>query len=140
MPIRLAESDAEIDRCYPVMAQLRPQFARDAFVAQVRRQMQQDRFRLVYLEEDGAVAGFREGEMLHRGRYVYVDDLVTDADSRSRGHGGQLFDWLVAYARAAGCQQLHLDSGVQRAGAHRFYFAKRMHVSSFHFLLRLDEG
>ena len=44
--------------------------------------------------------------------------------------GGALFDWLVAEARAAGCKQLDLDSGVQRFAAHRFYLMKRMSISN----------
>jgi len=34
--------------------------------------------------------------------------------------------------------QLHLDSGVQRFSAHRFYLSKRMEISSHHFSLKLD--
>ena len=69
---------------------------------------------------------------------MYVADLVTDAAARSQGYGGRLFDWLVNHAIVEGCQQLDLDSGVQRTGAHRFYFGKRMHVTGFHFALQLQ--
>jgi hypothetical protein len=48
-----------------------------------------------------------------------------------------LFDWLVGEARAAGCQSLELDSGVQRFDAHRFYLRNRMAISSHHFRLAL---
>ena len=47
-----------------------------------------------------AVAGYRLLESLYAGRHYYVDDLVTDAEARSSGYGGILFDWLVAEARA----------------------------------------
>ena len=69
--------------------------------------------------------------------FMYVDDLVTDAEARSRGYGDALFDWLVNYARTQGCTRLDLDSGVQRFAAHRFYFRKRMHISFYHFALEL---
>ena len=141
MSIQLADTDDQIERCFPVMSQLRPHLVEREFLARVRRQFQQAGYRLAYLEEDGrvkAVAGFRIGEMLFSGLQMYVDDLVTDSAERSRGHGAALFDWLVEYARAQNCQQLDLDSGVQRAGAHRFYFTKRMQISSYHFSLKLE--
>jgi GNAT superfamily N-acetyltransferase len=71
--------------------------------------------------------------MLHRGRYLYVDDLVTDESERSKGYGDAIFDWLVNYAKEQNCDQFHLDSGVQRFDAHRFYFRKRMKILAYHF-------
>ena len=69
---------------------------------------------------------------------MYVDDLVADESSRSQGHGGALFDWLVRHAKESACSQLHLDSGVQRFSAHRFYLAKRMQIVCHHFSLELS--
>jgi GNAT superfamily N-acetyltransferase len=138
--IQLAETDAEIERCFPVMAQLRPHLEPDAFVGVVRQQMAGG-YRLAYLVDNGevrAVAGYRVLDMLAHGRVLYVDDLVTDAATRSRGHGDGLFDWLCEEAWKDGCQHLHLDSGVQRAGAHRFYFRKRMQIASYHFALPVE--
>lgn len=139
--IRLAESDADIAACLPVMRELRPHLTTaEDFVARVRRQQAQAGYRLAFLEVAGrprAVGGFRIGEYLAWGRAMYIDDLVTAAEERSSGHGGALLDWLIAHARADGCDQLHLDSGVQRFDAHRFYLGKRMKISSHHFQMEL---
>ena len=137
--IRLAETDDEIDRCFPVMAELRPQQRRERFVEQVRQQGR-DRYRLVFLEDDGevrAVGGFRISESLAWGKYLYVDDLVTSERSRSKGYGHAVLVWLIAHAREAGCDEFHLDSGVQRFGAHRFYLREGMDITSHHFVLKL---
>jgi GNAT superfamily N-acetyltransferase len=137
--IRVCGTPHEIERCFPVMAELRPHLARDGFQERIARQ-QAEGYRLAYLEHDGevrAVAGYRLLEMLAFGRSLYVDDLVTRAADRSRGYGDRLFDWLVAEARGAGCVMLHLDSGTQRVEAHRFYFRKRMAIRSFRFQLDL---
>lgn len=139
MNIAEAITDADVRRCYAVMAQLRPHLAEEQFVEQVQRQ-RRGGYQLAYLEEDGqvrAVAGFRLHETLVSGRHVYVDDLVTDETKRSRGWGGALFDWLVDWARKADCVHFELDSGVQRFAAHRFYFTKRMNISSYHFRMKL---
>jgi len=139
MKIALAETEADIARCCPVMAELRPHLVATEFAARVRKQ-QATGFHLAYLEEVGevrAVAGFRYLETLAWGKILYVDDLVAAPAQRSRGHGGQLFDWLVAQAKQNNCDEFHLDSGVQRFGAHRFYLTQRMDITCHHFALKL---
>lgn len=142
MAIRLAESDAEITACFLTMRQLRPRLTGEQdFLTRVRRQQQQG-YLLAFVEEQGravCVAGFRLLENLAWGRVVYVDDLVTDEAARSRGHGEALLNWLIEYARREDCDEFHLDSGVQRFGAHRFYLNQRMDITSHHFALRLKE-
>ena len=137
--ISLAETDPDIARCFPVMRQLRPHLVETEFVARVRR-MQNEGFLLAFIEEQNAVravAGYRYQDKLFSGKNLYVDDLVTDSTQRSRGHGRALLAWLMAQARAHGCDNFELDSGVQRVEAHRFYFRERMHISSFHFVVPL---
>ncbi|MGI8649755.1 MAG: GNAT family N-acetyltransferase, partial [Rubrobacter sp.] len=63
--------------------------------------------------------------------------LVTSEDARSGGVGKAMLDWLEAEARQNGCVSLQLDSGVQRAEAHRFYFRERMTIASYHFTKEL---
>jgi GNAT superfamily N-acetyltransferase len=66
-----------------------------------------------------------------------VDDLVSDQNARSKNYGKRMMDWLLAEARNNGCQELHLDSGVQRHAAHRFYLRERMDITCFHFGLKI---
>lgn len=80
-----------------------------------------------------AAAGFRLSENLAWGRFLYVDDLVTRSEYRSKGYGTTLLSWLKDYAAQAGCVQLHLDSGIQRKDAHRFYEREGLCVAGYHF-------
>jgi GNAT superfamily N-acetyltransferase len=134
MDICLAETDEQIAACYSVMRELRPHVREEDFVARVRVQ-QRAGYRLVYAAESApvAVAGFRIAENLAWGRFLYVDDLVALPANRSRGHGAALLAWLARYAFDQGCAQLHLDSGVRREDAHRFYRREGMALSSYHF-------
>lgn len=137
--VRLAETQEDIDRCFAVMLELRPHLKAESFVERVLRQQAQG-YRLAFVEEDGKVqacAGYRLSESLSWGRFMYVDDLITASAARSRGFGGELLHWLQAEARAAGCAEFHLDSGVQRFGAHRFYLRERMDIIAHHFALKL---
>ncbi len=139
--IRLADNDQDISRCIPVIQQLRPHIPTADFLPRIRQQMQQG-YRLAMLERDGhvvALAGFRLSENLAWGLFLYVDDLITDETQRSTGAGKALFDWLVDYAHQHGCQELHLDSGVQRFDAHRFYLREGMHIAGHHFALSLTK-
>ncbi|MEP7148953.1 MAG: GNAT family N-acetyltransferase, partial [Acidobacteriota bacterium] len=56
---------------------------------------------------------------------------------RSKGYGGELFDWIVDLARAENCDHVRLLSGVQRFDAHRFYLMKRMNIEAHYFTLSL---
>jgi GNAT superfamily N-acetyltransferase len=81
------------------------------------------------------VAGFRELTNLAWGHAVYVDDLSTLPDARGRGYGRALLEWCADEARRLGCDQVHLDSGVEanRLDAHRLYLNTGMRITSFHF-------
>jgi GNAT superfamily N-acetyltransferase len=138
--VQHADTDTDRARAFPVIAQLRPHLSLEAFLAQARRQSDAAGWRLLTAELEGRVvacAGYRISEWLAWGKALYVDDLVTDANVRSGGHGGALFDWLVAHAKERGCACMQLDSGVQRFDAHRFYLTKRMEIRSHHFSLKL---
>ena len=139
MAIALAITREDIQRCFSVMAELRPHVAEADFVARIRRQ-QKNGYHLAFLTDKKvvkAVAGYRFSESLSWGKFLYVDDLATAEKFRSSGQGQRLFQWLVKEAKARGCDQLHLDSGVQRFGAHRFYLASRMDIIAHHFSMKL---
>ena len=133
---------AQVASTWPVMRQLRPHLDLEQYLAAVARMRETDGFRLLAASIDGkvaAVAGFRTMEMLYCGRILSVDDLITDDSMRSRGLGKALLDWLTREARSLGCGQIHLDSGVQRLDAHRFYEREGFKKTAFHFAARIDQ-
>ena len=135
MEIRIAKTDEEIVNCYETMGQLRPNIKKDDFLERVREQ-EKTGYILAFGEDEGRVvsaAGFRFVKTLAWGKFLYVDDLVTDEAQRSKGYGDKMIDWLMEYAKKNECQEFHLDSGVQRFLAHRFYFRKGMTISGYHF-------
>ena len=139
--IVIAQTDAEILRCFCVMAELRPHLREDRFVERVRRQQTRHGYQLVSLNDEGVVkvvGGFRIEECLAWGKFLYVDDLVTASSVRSQGAGQQLLDWLLAHAREQMCEEFHLDSGVQRFEAHGFYLKNRLHITAHHFARKLS--
>ena len=122
------------------MKELRTHLRESELVETVRR-FEKIGFRLAFVSfgrDVKSVAGFRITENLDNGRFMYVDDIVTNSDERSKGYGQQLFDWLQEYAAREGCAALTLDSGVQRFDAHRFYLRNRMRISSHHFWIKVS--
>lgn len=140
--IREADTPEQLRACFPVMAELRTTLTEEEFLERVGRQRAHG-YRVAYsIDADRVVcvAGFRTVESLAWGRALYVDDLVTRATARSAGHGARMLTWLEDRARTLGCTQLHLDSGVQRADAHRFYEANGMTRAGYHFFRELGAG
>ena len=138
--INFATTDEEINACYSVMSELRTHIKPEEFLPRVRRQMERFDYKLAYLKDEGevkAVAGIRISEWLHGGKYVEIDDLVSKAGDRSKGYGGQLFDWIIDFAKAENCDHVRLLSGVQRFDAHRFYLTKRMNIEAHYFTIPL---
>jgi len=138
--VRTLTTDDEILAARRVMRQLRPQISEEAYLETVRRMMRTDGYlQAAVFEGDTVVAvtGYRFMEMLYAGKTLYVDDLNTDETRRSQGHGKTLMDWLKREARARGCGQLQLDSGVQREQTHRFYFREGLTINCHHFRIDL---
>ena len=135
--IKVVESDKEILSTYSVMKSLRENLKRKNYINSLRLQ-QKEGFKIVMLaakDKVKAVGGFRILNNLGRGKFLYVDDLVTKPEDRSKGYGSLLFDWLKKYANENECNQVVLDSGVQRFGAHKFYLEKGMKIVGHHFAM-----
>lgn len=117
-----------------VHRQLRPMLPED-YAARLRQVFSNGARMLLAVNGDKVVgvAVWRLIENTYEGLRLYVDDLVTDDNERSKGIGKALLQQLEVKARDFGCDVLTLDSGVQRAAAHKFYFREGMHIPSYCF-------
>jgi GNAT superfamily N-acetyltransferase len=135
----LVSSDAEIEACYTAFSALRPHLKQHEFLPQVKRQQLQS-YRILAVKADGcvvSVAGFRLAEFLAWGKVLYIDDLSTLPESRGRGYGAALMQWLIGYAGSCGCNAVHLDTGYSRYDAHKLYLNSGLKLSSHHMSLQL---
>lgn len=139
MKVKLASTDDDLIRAFPAVQALRPNLTVETYLPMVKRMMSNG-FHLAMLElENGnvpAIGGFRIDEMFHRGKGVYVDDLSTLEEHRSKGYGAIVLDFIIAYCKEQGCECIHLDSGVQRFRAHRFYLKYGFDITSHHFAMK----
>lgn len=136
-------NEADIPLCYPLIRQLRPHIpSAEAFAKRWRRQREAG-YRILALWSNGhpqALAGFRVTENLIHGRFLYVDDLITDADARAHGYGACLMDRLKAEAVAQGCDKLVLDTGLDNVLAHRFYYRQGLLARALRFSIQLGQA
>ncbi|RCU45347.1 MULTISPECIES: GNAT family N-acetyltransferase [Corallincola] len=134
MDVRIVTDGEALEEAAVVLCHLRTQFTFASLLRQVKKQVKEGyQLACVY---DGdkivAVGGFVIGLKLAWGKFIYVDDVIALPEERSKGAGKVLLDWLKKYAKQQGCDQLHLDSGVQRFDAHRFYHREGLNIASHH--------
>jgi GNAT superfamily N-acetyltransferase len=124
----------------PVLLELRPHLTATSFAAVYAEGHPQGlRFTAAYDDRRClGVAGWRVVAMTAYIKKLYVDDLVTTEEARSKGVGRALLAGLVERARSAGCRAFDLDSAVHRAAAHRFYMREGLAITAFHFGRALD--
>ncbi|MCM3236495.1 GNAT family N-acetyltransferase [Heyndrickxia oleronia] len=138
--VKVMKSDSEIMATFSTFKQLRPHLIEDKFLEKIRRMQENYGFNLVAIIENDEVkgaAGYRITESLAWGNYFYVDDLITDESSRRKGYAKILWDWLISQAKENDCEQFHLDSGVHRHDAHRFYLKGGLDITCHHFQMSL---
>lgn len=135
MKAHLLKSETELPLIAKVLLQLRPQYTISSLIEQIKKQQKMG-YQIAYVTSDEnilCVAGFVISEKLAWGKNIYIDDLVTDEKYRSTGAGTFLINWFKNFCLENGCKQLHLDSGVQRFAAHRFYLREKFDIASHHF-------
>lgn len=140
MNIKLAVSDDDIKKCWPAVKVLRPHLEEHQFLPMVK-EMTAEGYKLAFIDEDdtaAAIVGFRYLQYLFYGKHIYINDLSTLPDYRKKGYGSVLLDYVFECAKRMGIHTVTLDSGYQRADAHRLYLNKGFTISSHHFVKKLN--
>lgn len=145
MTVTIAQTDEQIRRCLPAVLALRPQFSAEQALEQIRFQQTEDRYVLAFIDlgdnaDAPAAIGYRIMHLLHSGKTLYIDDLLTLPEGRGKGYASALLDFVVGQAQQANCQTVSLDSGQNpaRYAAHRLYLNKGFNITSHHFHLSLQ--
>lgn len=117
----------ELIQAFPVMKQLRTHLDENTYLELVSEAQEKEDYKLVALLDDGeivAVVGFQPMITLYYGKYIWVCDLVTDSNKRSKGYGEKLLAYVQNWAKENNYDCIALSSGLQRVDAHRFYEEK----------------
>ncbi|MDQ0159711.1 GNAT family N-acetyltransferase [Alkalibacillus salilacus] len=117
-------SQNEILEAFPVMKQLRSHLDKKTYLDLVSDAKDKDRYKMFALFDEEtivAVTGFKPMITLYYGRFVWVCDLVTDQNSRSKGYGEKLLTYVHEWAKENNYESVALSSGILKTDAHRFY-------------------
>jgi GNAT superfamily N-acetyltransferase len=112
-----------MDAAFSVMKQLRTHLDLQAFRTRLNH-MQHESYELWALYHDQKVLGLVSTRLytdLVRGTHLYIDDLVTDANTRSQGIGAVLLKHAEELAQKHGCEILRLCCVIENEAGMRFY-------------------
>ena len=139
LEIQECRTDDEIRAAYPIVRQLRDSLDLSAFLHRVTKAKQGGYRLFCSRSREGIVGaiGLRIQDDLCWGHNLYVDDLVVDANLRSKGIGEFLMRFAEKLARSEECQCVRLASGISRTEAQRFYERLGYRKTSFAFALDL---
>ena len=141
MIIHTATDVQSINKCFDVMLALRHYLKKETFSDLITGMMSRG-YHLIFIEEGGkavCASGFRYTEHLAWGKAIYIDDLSTMPEARSKGYASALLDHIFQLAKEKNCDQVHLDSGCNEARyeAHRLYLKKGFNITSHHFAIKV---
>ena len=132
----------ELDVVYEVLSQLRVTLSFKEFDDLVY-DMREMNYKMIGLfERDKLItyAGVAVQTNFYHKRHLYVFDLVTDEEYRSKNYGYEMLDYLEVYAKTAMCENIVLSSGLQRESAHKFYEKNGFSKKSFLFVKEVQRG
>ncbi len=121
------KSTEELKEAFVVMRELRPNLDEETYLEYVNEAREKGSYHLYALYEEGeivAVIGFSPMITLYYGRSIWVYDLVTRKEDRSKGYGKALLSFVEQWAVDDNYTTIALSSGMQRYDAHRFYEEK----------------
>lgn len=139
MEILNLRNPAEIEFARAVILQFRTNVDANYLVEQVSEMIKNENFHLACIPTDdgtkaAAFVGFRFMNMLRTGETIYIDDLFTSPEYRSRGYAAKLLDYVHQLAKDKGLQTVHLDSGFTLHPAHKLYISKGYILGCHHFV------
>lgn len=117
---------------FELLKQLRPHLTYEKFQELFQEAQKTGGYELIAIESENKLAGL----MGHRvicdfvhGRHLYIDDLVTSEEVRSKGYGAILLKHAEDIAKEKSCTNLRLCTGIENEGGKRFYEKKFLESS-----------
>ena len=123
MEIQELQSQEEWQEAFHVMRELRHNLDEQEYLC-LLGSMTEEGYRLFAVRDSGvlvSLAGIAVLTNFYYGRHVWVYDLITASNARSKGYGCRLLEFIEEFARRESCKVVALSSGLERTDAHRFY-------------------
>jgi ribosomal protein S18 acetylase RimI-like enzyme len=134
--------EVELQRCYPLMKELRPHLNLEEFLSIYRDAHVSDGYEIVAVENENqilALMGYRFLTDYVRGRHLYIDDLVITQKIRSQGLGAELLKLAESIAKKNDCASLRLCTGIENERGVKFYERNGWRKRSFAFVKKWED-
>jgi GNAT superfamily N-acetyltransferase len=69
----------------------------------------------------------------YSGKQLEIDNIIVSVAHRSKGYGEKFLAYIEAWAVQKGCLSVELNTYVQNAKSHKFYFNQRYSILGYHF-------
>ena len=140
LAVRLVESH-EQSEALRLLAGLNPEVSAEELNKRLQEVVDKYPHYELYGAFDGdalvAVCGAWVATKLWCGRYLEIDNIVTDPERRSKGAGTCLMEAMESLARERDCEILVLDSYASNTASHRLYHRLGYEIKGFHFVKEL---
>lgn len=130
---------AEMEERFSLVKQLNPKLEKDSY-SEMLNAMLKNGYRMIAAFKENecvGVSGFWIATKIYSGKYVELDNVITDENYRSKGIGKLLSDWIIEEAKKQRCKVAMLDAYVENYKGHRFYFREGFTVRGFHFIKKI---
>ena len=122
---------------------MRPHLNYEDFISIYEESHQSCGYEIVAIEEDGqilALMGYRNLSDFVRGKHIYIDDLVTSKNVRSKGLGSELLAYAENIAKNSGRKSLRLCTGIENELGIKFYERNGWNKRAFAYTKKLDSN
>ena len=137
--IRELDKLEEMLEQYELVCQLHSWIKKDQYLQMLKEMIPHNYRQVGVFEGDKCLglSGYWINTKFYSGKYLEPDNVIVDTQSRSKGVGKMLIDFLVEKAKAEGCKTVLLDAYVENKDGHRFYFREGFSIRGFHFLKKI---
>lgn len=135
------QSKDDLEKCFPLMKELRPHLLIEEFLSIYHEVHQKDQYEIVVIEKDNqflALMGYRVMTDFVRGRHLYIDDLVSTEKIRSKGLGAELLQYAEQIAQYKDCKSLRLCTGIENERGVKFYEKNGWTKRAFAYVKKLN--
>ena len=122
---RLVRQEEYVE-AFHVIKQLRNQLEENDYLILLEKMINEgyQLFGLYFESEIVAVAGGIVLTNFYYGKHIWINDLVTLEQHRSKNYGKRLLGFIEDWAKKENCKVIALSTGLQRHSAHKFYEKK----------------
>lgn len=119
------QTQDELKKIYPLILQLRDHLSLESFLILFKQANSANNYTLLAIEDKNeeyiAAMGYRIITDFIHGKHLYIDDLITNVNHRSKGIGAKLLEVASTIAADNKCNNLRLCTGIQNDAGKKFY-------------------